>query len=148
MDETSAKIESLIRDSIPIAQTMDIRVVASDPNRMELSAPFLGNHNDKGTAFAGCLYSLAVLCGWAYVNRILLDYGLKAVAMVADSSMKYLKPVRGDFRSVCECRDEGKIGEFAAKLKTAGKGSINLETTVIADGVVAGSFSGRYVAKI
>ena len=29
MDETSAKIESLIRDSIPIARTMDIRVEAT-----------------------------------------------------------------------------------------------------------------------
>ena len=148
MDEISVKIESLIRDGIPIARTMDIRVLASDPHRVELGTPFLGNQNDKGTVFAGCLYSIAVLSGWAYVNRVLLDHGLTASAMVAESSMRYLKPVRGDFRSVCECRDEGKIAEFAAKLKTAGKGSINLETTVSADGIVAARFSGRYVAKI
>ena len=148
MDEISKTIEKMIRGSIPIARTMEIRVVDSDPHRMVLGAPLQGNHNDKGTAFAGSLYSLAVLCGWSYVNRILLDHGLKAIAMVADSTMKYLKPVRSDYQATCECRDDAAIEDLVKAVRTDGKGSINLETTVLADGVVAGRFAGRYVAKI
>jgi len=148
MDEISKTIEKMIRGSIPIARAMDIRVVDSDSHRMELGAPLSGNHNDKGTAFAGSIYSLAVLCGWAYVNRVLLDHGLKAIAMVADSSMKYLKPVRSDYRAVCECQDNTAIGDLVKAVRTDGKGSINLESEVLADGVVAARFSGRYVAKI
>ncbi len=148
MDEISKTIDKMIRGAIPIARTMEIHVVDSDPHRMELDAPLSGNHNDKGTAFAGSLYSLAVLCGWAYVNRILLDHGLTAIAMVADSTMQYLRPVRADYRSSCECRDDAAIGELAKAVKTEGKGSINLETTVTADGVVCARFTGRYVAKI
>ena len=38
--------------------------------------------------------------------------------------------------------------DLVKAVRTDGKGSINLETTILADGVVAGRFSGRYVAKI
>ena len=63
---------------------------------LRLSAPLAANVNDKGCAFGGSLTSLMTIAGWGIVSLTLAEAGLDADIYVADSRVRYLKPVFED----------------------------------------------------
>jgi thioesterase domain-containing protein len=85
-----------------MARAMGIVVVGWNGRRVRLRAPFEPNRNDKGTAFAGSLYSILVLAGWAVVTRHLQERGIQADVMVTESSTHYLRPVRAALEAEAE----------------------------------------------
>lgn len=55
------------------------------PDKLIIRAPLSANVNDKGTVFAGSIYSAAVLAGWQAVNYSMITRGVTASAAVVDS---------------------------------------------------------------
>ena len=114
---------------------------------LRLRAPLTANVNDKGCAFGGSLSSLMTLAAWGLVYLELAQQGIEADIFVADSRVRYLKPVFEDLH-VDGCFDDA--GERAAlldALRRQGRASIRLQArTLLADGGVAATFVGRYVA--
>lgn len=65
-DDIALRINQLIRRSIPLAgQVMRIEVLALNDDSATLRLPCAENCNDKGSVFAGALYSALVLGGWS-----------------------------------------------------------------------------------
>jgi thioesterase domain-containing protein len=87
---------------IPLAKAMRFRIEYRPPGTVRVRAPLAPNRNDKGTAFAGAIYSALVLAPWCLLTAALKERGIKADVMVYRASVKYLQPVRDDF--VAECR--------------------------------------------
>ena len=81
---------------IPAVRDMGLSVQAWDGREIRIRAPLDRHRNDKGTAFAGSLYSLLVLAGWALVTRALGDRGLTADVLIAESATRYRQPVRDE----------------------------------------------------
>ena len=115
--------------------------------RLHLRAPLAANINDKGCAFGGSLASLMTLASWGLVYLELAQQGIEADIFVADSRVRYLKPVFEDLQ-VDACFDD--VGERVAlldALRRQGRASIRLQArALLADGGVAATFVGRYVA--
>ena len=53
-----------IQAEIPAVGALRLEVVYADSSRVAVRIPADGNGNDKGTLFAGSLYSGLVLAGW------------------------------------------------------------------------------------
>lgn len=49
---------------------MAIQVDDLGPTHITLSAPLGPNHNHAGTGFAGAIYSVCVLAGWALLRHV------------------------------------------------------------------------------
>lgn len=114
---------------------------------LRLRAPLTANVNDKGCAFGGSLNSLMTLASWGLVYLELAQQGIDAYIFVADSRVRYLKPVYEDLQ-VNACFDAaGERAALVDALRRQGRASIRLQArTLLGDGGVAATFVGRYVA--
>ena len=113
-----------------------------------LRAPLAPNANFKGTAFGGSLYSLAVLTGWAWVTRYLAARGVAADAVIQESSMRFLSPVKGELRASAAAPSAAQIDKFRKMLQRAGRGRIRLRVEIIYEQTQATLFEGVFAAAI
>lgn len=112
-----------------------------------LRAPLAANVNDKGCAFGGSLASLMTLAAWGLMHLELAQQGVEADIFVADSRVRYLKPVFEDLQVDACFDDAGERSALLETLRRQGRASIRLQArTLLADGGVAATFVGRYVA--
>jgi thioesterase domain-containing protein len=105
--------------------------------------------NDKGCAFGGSLGSLMTLAAWGLVYLELAHQGIAADVFVADSRVRYLKPVFEDLQVDASFDDAGERASLPDALRRQGRASIRLQArTLLADGGVAATFVGRYVVIV
>ena len=126
-----------------------LRPVIADwrDGHLRLSAPLDANVNDKGCAFGGSLVSLMTIGAWGLVFLELAQAGIDADIFVADSRVRYLKPVFEDIVVDAMFDDAGERASLVDTLHKQGRASIRLKSeSLLADGGVAASFVGRYVA--
>ena len=114
---------------------------------LRLTAPLNVNINDKGCAFGGSMVSLMTIGAWGLIFLELAQAGIDADIFVADSRVRYLKPVFEDIVVDATFDDAGERAGLVDTLHKQGRASIRLKSeTLLADGGVAASFVGRYVA--
>jgi thioesterase domain-containing protein len=141
-------LERSLREGIPLARAMDVRVLDYDGNRLALGAPLAPNVNDKGNAFGGSLSSLLTLSAWGLVNLKLAEAGLAADVYIQDANLTYLAPVWGEL--IAEAYAEGDAWPgFIEAMRDKGRARITLLAEIAgADGAgTAARQSARFVAK-
>lgn len=137
-----------IRDRIPLARAMDLRLHHYDQDGLALSAPLAPNVNDKGCAFGGSLASVMTLAGWALVELELQRRGEDCDVFVGDSHVRYLDPVWTDFRAEARLAEGADFTAFFATLAERGKARIDVRCEVPGSGErPAATLRARFVAK-
>lgn len=131
---------------MPVTQRLGVRLVGVRSGAVRLRAPFAANTNHAGTAFAGSLNAVATLSGWATVWLLLRERETPAQVVIQDSSVRYLRPVTGDFEAVCTPPSREAIAHLVESVLRRGKGRIELEISVHDHEGEAVRFRGRYVA--
>ncbi|MFT5397378.1 MAG: thioesterase domain-containing protein [Gammaproteobacteria bacterium] len=126
---TAAELEATIRTHIPLSEAMEFTIDSLSVDGIVVIAPLLPNRNIHGTGFAGSLYSIAVLSGWALTTHILSEAGVDAELVVGKAEITYLAPVKEDILCRCHCGAEARA-IFLQSLKAKGKGRLELEVTV------------------
>lgn len=123
--DAAAALQEKIRATIPLAEAMHFHIESLDPSAIEVSAPLAPNVNIHGTGFAGSIYSVAVLTGWALCTHILEAAEVDADLVVARAEIKYRAPVTGELR----CRgvsDAGARETWLDAVRDRGKGVLPL----------------------
>jgi thioesterase domain-containing protein len=137
-----------IRDRIPLARAMDLRLHRYVQGRLALAAPLAPNVNDKGCAFGGSLASLMTLAGWALVELELQRRGEDCDVFVGDSQVRYLEPVWEDFRAEAGLAEGADFDSFFGTLAARGKARIDVRCVVPGSGErPAATLDARFVAK-
>ena len=96
-----ADLNSRICADIPSVGGMHLEVVSADATRVVVRIPAAGNGNDKGTLFAGALYSGLVLAGWCLAMARARESGfVRPWAAIVDAHVTYAKPLRADAEAV------------------------------------------------
>ena len=120
---------------------------AYDGHRLGLTAPLAANVNDKGSAFGGSMTSLMTYAGWGLVTLQLQQAGVRADVFVADSKVRYLKPLYADLRAEAMLAPEQSWELFLATLAQRGRARIHLQARIVqAEAEVMADLAGRYVA--
>jgi thioesterase domain-containing protein len=133
-------------EEFPLARHLGVGVEAADDATIVLRAPFAPNANDKGTAFGGSQFSVAVLAGWAWVARYTACHQLATEAVIQESNIRYLAPVRGELRAVLNTPRGDSVEKFRQMLSRAGRGRIRLEVELREGDTLATAFDGVYAA--
>lgn len=137
--------ETFLHDRIPITRAMDIRVVAQGNSGFVLEAPVIQNSNHLGTGFAGSINAIATLAGYGLLwLELRADRGVYVV--VAESSIRFLRPVHEIIRATCLRPKDSKLEKFKSAIATKRKARIRLEVVVEEGEVVAAQFQGDFVA--
>ncbi|MGN6512810.1 MAG: YiiD C-terminal domain-containing protein [Lysobacteraceae bacterium] len=133
--------------AMPPVASMDVAVAGYDGARLRLQAPLARHVNDKGCAFGGSLVSLMTLAGWGLVTLRLDEAGLAAEVFVADSEVRYLRPLFADLAAEAEF-DEGVDWQATlAALRGRGRARVGVRARVrLPDDGVAAEARARYVA--
>jgi thioesterase domain-containing protein len=133
--------------AMPPVAAMRLRAVAWDGTALRLEAPLAANVNDKGCAFGGSMASAMTLAGWGLLTLKLADAGIAAEVYVADSQLRYLKPLFADL--VAEARLEpGTDWDAVLRgLRDRGRARAGLVARVVdAGGTTVAEFTGRFAA--
>ncbi|MGE0354541.1 MAG: YiiD C-terminal domain-containing protein [Gemmatimonadales bacterium] len=145
MSPSLAALRHKLRTEMPITEHLGVRVVGHDDGCLVLSAPLSANVNHKGTAFAGSLNAAATLACWGVVWLAVRDAGRRAHVVIQDSSIRYLRPVAGDFEAVACAPAAAQLKALLAALDRRGRGRVSLTAQVRDDRGIAVEFHGRYV---
>lgn len=139
-----SELESYLRDKIPMARAMDVRVETGACGALVLSAPLEPNHNHLGTAFGGSLSALATLAAY---GMLWVELGDPAGHIVVHrSEILYRHAVRGSLRAICRRPPDAELTEFRRQFAAAGKARIRLGATIEHAGRVCVEFTGDFVA--
>lgn len=136
---------------MPPVAAMQPRILGWEDGVLSLGAPLAANINDKGCAFGGSLSSLMTIAGWGVAFLALAEAGLAADIYVADSRVRYLKPVYEDLVVEARLDAAGVEGaqaiDLPGTLRAHGRASVRITArTLLADGAIAAVLGGRYVA--
>ncbi|GAC1626840.1 MAG: YiiD C-terminal domain-containing protein [Nevskia sp.] len=144
---TPQALTDYLHRHIPLTAAMALRVVAFDEQRMAIAAPLAPNVNHRGSAFGGSLATLAIVSGWALLDRALSRAGVDAHLMVRNSDCDFREAVRGEFTAV-SCLPETAWPRFLATLRKHRRAAIEIETLISADGRALVTQRGRYAAVL
>src|SRR3954447_5205536 len=116
--------EKFLHAQIPITRAMGLRVVANDDAGFTVEAPVALNSNHLRTAFGGSINAVATLAAYGFLWMELNDAAAHVV--VAESSIRFLRPVREAIRATCPPPDENILTEFRRHFSEKGKARITL----------------------
>ncbi|MCH6564463.1 MAG: YiiD C-terminal domain-containing protein [Proteobacteria bacterium] len=141
MPDYLVNLQNKIQSSIPLSDAMQFTIVELDSCSILVRAPLQPNVNVHGTVFAGSIYSVAVLAGWALCTHIMELNQMAGDLVVADAKIKYHSPISGDI----EC--QGEVNEvdrdaFCSGYKKLGKSKLKLTINVgrLPNAILQGSY--------
>jgi thioesterase domain-containing protein len=137
--------EKFLHEQIPITRAMGLGVVANDENGFVVEAPVALNSNHLRTGFGGSINSVATLAAYGFLWIELNDAAAHVV--VAESSIRFLRPVREKIRAVCLRPAETELAKFRTEFREKGKARIALRVNVIENAEKAAEFEGLFVAR-
>jgi thioesterase domain-containing protein len=137
--------EKFFHEQIPITRAMGVRVVANDENGFVIEAPVALNSNHLRTAFGGSINAVATLAAYGFLWLELNEAAAHVV--VAESSIRFLRPVRETIRAICPRPAAEELAAFRSQFTAKGKARIALRVKVIEAGDTAAEFEGSFVAR-
>jgi thioesterase domain-containing protein len=142
---TPLSAEEYFHQQIPITRAMGLRVVAHDESGFTVEAPVALNSNHLRTAFGGSINAVATLAAYGLVWIELRDQAVHVI--VAESSIRFLRPVRETIRAICPRPGGNEWAAFQSRLTEKGKARITLRVSVVEAGETAAEFQGIFVAR-
>ena len=125
----ASNLQDKIHRHIPLAKAMQFTIDELNTGGIRVSAPLEPNINIHGTGFAGSIYSLAVLTGWALCTHILEDAAIDAELVVARAEIRYRAPVTAELHCATDA-DAKARDAFLGATREQGKGLLTLEIKV------------------
>src|SRR5688572_22266881 len=142
---TEIEAEQYFHEQIPLTRAMGIRVVANDEDGFVIEAPVALNSNHLRTAFGGSINAVATLAAYGLLWLELDDPAVHVV--VAESSIRFLRPVRETIRAVCQRPGSEEWKAFREEFERVRKARIKLRVKVVEDAQTAAEFEGTFVAR-
>ena len=118
-----------IRGAIPLSESMQFSIDSLSQEAIRVSAPLQPNINIHGTGFAGSIYSLSVLTGWALCRHIMDELAMDGDLVVGKAEISYRAPVKADLECHCQATPEQRQ-TFLQHFRDQGKGRLVLEITI------------------
>jgi thioesterase domain-containing protein len=137
--------EKFFHEQIPITRAMGLRVVANDETGFTVEAPVALNSNHLRTAFGGSINAVATLAAYGFLWLELKEAAAHVV--VAESSIRFLRPVRETIRATCLRPDAESLEAFRNEFVEKRKARITLRVHVTEGGETAAEFEGLFVAR-
>ncbi len=122
-------LQARIRAAIPLSDNMQFSIDDLNLESIRVSAPLEPNVNIHGTGFAGSIYSLAILTGWAWCDHLLTRNKMNAVLVVGNAEIRYRAPLTENLTCFCSGSKTARDA-FIDAIKSNGKGKLALTIEV------------------
>lgn len=143
LGDWSIALSDLWHKTIPMSKAMNMQIAYYDQRQLITHCDLLFNKNLHNTMFAGSIYTLATLTGWAWVYFSLKQQGVNADIVLAEGNIRYLAPLAG----VAYARTSIEVVDEIYNNLASGKNArLNIAVEVCCGDSVAAVFKGSYVA--
>ncbi|MDJ0738372.1 MAG: YiiD C-terminal domain-containing protein [Gammaproteobacteria bacterium] len=122
-------LQARIDAGIPLSRAMGYRIAALGEHDIRVEAPLAPNVNVHGSGFAGSLYALGILTAWGLCAHLLARAGLDAELVVAEATIRYHAPVRGDIVCSAALRP-GDARAFQQRLAQDGRSRVTVDVAI------------------
>ena len=143
---THHQLERYLHKHIPLSAAMQESVQNMTTKSLTLQAPLAPNINHQETVFGGSASTLAILSAWSLLHTRLAGEGIASRLVIQRNEIAYLKPMTGDFTATAALADENDWERFLKMLRRKGKARIRVAAVLYSGQLLAGKFSGEYVA--
>lgn len=142
-------LEKKLHNEIPLTKLMEFKINTLEEKKLITLAPLNININDKGTAFAGSLSTMATISAWSVCYLLVdeLKYKNPMIAIV-DSKILFKKPITKDIVCHTFLPTTKEIETMKDKLKDKNSASIKIKAHIIEDENICLEFEGIYVIKL
>lgn len=141
-----AGLQAYLSARIAPARALGLIVEGTEP--VIIAAPLEANLNDKGTGFAGSLFSVAALAGWAHVMRWCATQSIEAEVMLQASKAQFLAPARAGFRATALEPSLSQQEKLVRMLARSGRGRMELAVSVSCDQTVVMTLAAVYAVVV
>lgn len=141
-----ADLQVYLTARIAPARALGLVVEADDP--VTIGAPLEANLNDKGTAFAGSLFSVAALAGWMHLMRWCSTRSLQAEVALQEASAQFVAPARAPFRAIAGAPGVAQLERLELLLARRGRGRIEIPIEVTCGTQAVMKLSGVYAVTL
>ncbi|MFY2763900.1 YiiD C-terminal domain-containing protein [Arenimonas sp. MALMAid1274] len=133
--------------SMPPVAAMQIQALSWDGDALRLRAPIAANVNDKHSAFGGSLASIMTLAAWGMLTLKLQQCGIQAQVYVADSHVRYLKPLYADLLAEARLEPEVDWDHVLHSYRDRGRARAAVVSAVLGpEGEPMATLTGRFAA--
>ena len=141
VDELAAYVSA----NLPLSRAMGVGVVEAGDDLVRLAVPIGPNLNHEQTAFGGSLAAAGMLAGWSLIWLRARRLTPAPRLVIAESQMRFIRPVAGDFEARCEWPRPGAWETAAATLERSGRARVPLRSELRYGGRVAAVHGGSFV---
>jgi thioesterase domain-containing protein len=101
------EIQEIVEREIPIVKDMGVSFEELGEDHCIIAVPLGPNHNHKGTAYGGSLYSVCTAASYGLFYSLQRKWELTQYdLLIMDGAIKYLKPVARDFKVEAKIKKE------------------------------------------
>ena len=123
-----------------------MKLLRPDCGGVLLEAPLTANPNHRQTFFGGSAAAPATLAAWALAHqKFLEEEELDVHLVIQRSRMEYLEPAAAEVEAKCLAPVPEQWDRMLRTVQRRGRGRIELEVVLRAEGAVIGSFKGSFV---
>lgn len=123
------RLQNKIRETIPQSDSMQFSIETLDSHSILVSAPLSRNYNIHGTGFAGSIYSLGILTGWAMCYHTMELLEMSGDLVVGKAEIIYQSPITEDITCVTSFKKDQRE-TFQTDFINCGKSNIQLEIKI------------------
>jgi thioesterase domain-containing protein len=142
----SSELQAYLHAHIPLSAAMQVEVASVEWEHVLLQAPLAPNINHRETVFGGSASALSILAAWSLLHVRLRSSGAASRLVIQSNRMDYLRPMVGSFSARSSLEDADQWPGFMRLLERRGRARLTVTAELMAEGEVAGLFSGEFVA--
>jgi thioesterase domain-containing protein len=143
--ERELELERYLHQQIPLSAAMGVKALSATTQSVVLSAPLAPNINHRRTAFGGSISALGILAAWSLLHLRLIEARYDCEVVIQSSQIDYDQPIAGPFAARSSLAD-GLWPTFLRTLARRKRARIEVQSSLVCEGVLAARLSGRFVA--
>ncbi|MEQ9569821.1 MAG: YiiD C-terminal domain-containing protein [Longimicrobiales bacterium] len=140
------RLQSLLREQIPLAREMAVDVCSWGDDGLEVTAPLGPNVNHHGTFFGGSAAALGILAGWSLVHLLALEDGLEADIVIQRVAVRYTEPAPGPIVARALHPDPATWRRFGAGYRRNGMARLRVRVRLMCEDRLVATLDAAYAA--
>ena len=139
-------LNAFITQHLPSINAAGVKVESQNDEQLILSTPLSLNHNDRGNAFGGSIFNIALMACWGALYIECRKHIENPNIVTRDGQIRYRQPcVEETIRATCRKPEARQWDGFFAHYEKTGKTSLSLTSKIMNGDEIAAYFEGVFV---
>ena len=140
------EINNFISRNLPSIDACKIKIEKKNDTSLIVTAPLEYNKNDKGIAFGGSIYNIALMACWSTMFIECKKRLDNPNILTRDGQIRYRHPCSDEnIQAICNIPTKRQWEGFFAHYEKTGKTSLSLSSKIISNNDIAVFFDGVFV---